>query len=756
MSNEEPVHPAKKQRRPRALSSVSIGEASDLTKLDNEMASLLHSRIGESAAGNHQLLANASMAPAKMTESEKNRARSAELTRIIYEGGTKEIGLDVHNAHSCCVHHGTSAAPVDDDDRERMAQLYAGQSLKEFITELVKKIRSESPTLKSKAVAAQVAQRLDAELHLMQHRYELENGIPGVDSVDKRFKLWLNVCPGITQNEIEADLRAKMPRASPSYISGMAKTQMQTSDRNKKTAFEIHVSDDKVQQMLLNAYKSGDEEAGKIYVDWRERQIKLQATSLEEAQQRLEEMRVSVQATLEQARKEATLDAFLTSAEEMCTAAARETLRTVTRIDADKNLLLGADGGVVVEPGLHTAGEFLRAYTQDQSACPEKLIQNHCSAIVNDLMSAIDLMATMIAVAPPDAVFGADSEGDAIDTLYLMMRSEKSEHNLSSETLHLYVQQWHLVQSESQSDVDRELVRAHKHAEIKAVENRLHTDGALTQKQVQSAMTFGVRPEMSPVFQVIASATQLDNYALVRAEALAASKLDQRAEQRAKEIVRESNRSGQRLKMDDAFKIMLEGAARQVPVRSRGYTQQFLCEAAGPEYLERPCVKGELCVVRVKRAVFPSMPFSSSGGARSATNGFICREFLLPDQLREVNATGKLPETVRMCLPCNIYYTSENVMSYAAQKQGCQERMPLMLLQDHCVLTEQAGEYTKESTLPHALANGRPSGVVRPFQAWSDSNYAYGRTVRHGKELACLIETDASVFRLPSDRETRT
>ena len=754
MSDDESTKPTKKQRRPRALSSAATSEASDLTKLNSQTSSMLHTRIGETAVGNHQLLANASMAPAKLTESERNRAHSAELTRILYEGGTNEIGVSQHNVESCCANH-TISTPKDDVDRERMTQLYAGKSLKEFVTDLVKQIRTENPKMDRKKVAEQTTQRLDAELHLLQHRYELAHGIPGVDTIDKRFKLWLNVRPGITQNEIEAGLRQKMPEASPSYISGMAKTQMQADDKKKKAAFQIHVSDDKVQQMLLNAYKSGDEEAGKIYIDWRARQIKLQATSAEEEQTRLEEMRMSVEATLEQARKEATLDASLRSADEMRAAAERETLRTVARIDSEKGLLLGSDGGVVVEPGPHTAGEFLRAYTQDQSACPEKIIQDHCSAIVTDLMSSINLMATMLAVAPPGSTFGADSDGDAIDTLYLMMRSEDAKHSLSSETLHLYVQQWHRVQSESQSDVDRELVRAHKHAEHKAIQNRMHLDGGLTKREVDSAMTFGVRPEMSPVFQVVAAATQLDNYALVRAEAMAASKLEQRNEQRAKEIVRESNRTGHRLKMDDAYKVMLEGVARQIPERTRGYTQEFLSEAAGPEFFERSCVKGDLCVCRVKRAVFPSMPFSGSGNSRSATTGFICREFLLPDQLREVKATGKLPETVRMCLPCNIYYTSENVMSYAVQKQGCQERMPLMLLQDHCVLTEQAGEYAKESTLPHTLANGRPSGVVRPFQAWSDANYAYGRTTRNGKELACLVETDASVFRLPSDRETR-
>lgn len=789
MSDDESAkQPKKKQRRPRALSAAVTNEAADLTPLNNQSISLLHSRIGEAAASNHELLANATLAlssaaaaatpqPAtavhSLTESEKNRARSSELTRILYEGGTRELGIDSGTVEACCA-HGDHAAPRTDEDREQMAQRFAGKPLKELVKELVQRIRHEQPTLSRTAIAEQVSARLDAELHLAQHRYELAHGVPGIDSIERRFKLWLNVRPGATQNEIEAELREQMPDARPSHVSGLAKTRMAADERKKKAAFQIHVSDDKVQAMLLNAYKAGDAEAGKIYCDWRERQIRLQSASDDEAQRRLAEMRVFVEAELELARKESSssLDSE------------RQLLRTVVQIDREKNALLDdAEAGVVIEPGVHQPGEFLRAYAQDQSACPEKVLQEHCSALVTDLMSSINLMATLLAVAPPDAELSpADTcAGDAVDKLYLKMRSAEARHRVSSETLHLYVQQWHRVQSESQFDVDRELVRAHQHAEQDAIVRQLTKDGQLSAQQALSDMAFGVRPEMSQVYLVVASAARHDDYALVRDEALVASKLDQRIEQRAREMVRESNRAGQRIQMDDAYRTMLEGAARQIPVRSRAYSQEFLSESAGPEFFERQCIKGELCVCRTKKGVFPSQPFSSSvgggagggaggggglsggggagaggggggggSGARSATNGFICREFLLPAQWAEVKASGRLPETVHMCLPCNIYYTTENVMSYAGQKQGCQQRMPLMLLQDHCVLIDQAGEYTRESTLPHTLANGRPSGIVRPFQAWSDSNYAYGRTVRHGKQLACLLELDVSVFRLPS------
>jgi hypothetical protein len=82
--------------------------------------------------------------------------------------------------------------------------------------------------------------------------------------------------------------------------------------------------------------------------------------------------------------------------------------------------------------------------------------------------------------------------------------------------------------------------------------------------------------------------------------------------------------------------------------------------------------------------------------------------------------------------------------------------MPLKLLQDHCIIIDQMGENTRESTLQHTFANKLPTGIVRPFLAYSDSNWAYSHTVRHGKRLRCLVETDASVFRLPSVSATLT
>jgi hypothetical protein len=227
----------------------------------------------------------------------------------------------------------------------------------------------------------------------------------------------------------------------------------------------------------------------------------------------------------------------------------------------------------------------------------------------------------------------------------------------------------------------------------------------------------------------------------------------------ARDMNREAALGGSATKVaskDDAINLIMESAARSLPKTRRRYRANFLREAAGPQFLERPCVRGEQCVVRAKRTTFPAQSHTRSGGGKVANNGFTCREFLLPAQQAAVDAGGKLPETIRMCLPCNIYTTTKLVMTYALQPEGCEERIPFQLLQDHSIVIDEPGEYDKACCLPFTYANNRPTGVKAPFQSHNDGNYVSSWTTAHGKRLRCLIETDNSVFRLPLSNETPT
>jgi hypothetical protein len=805
MSAEKSSEPAKKrQRRPREMSASATASASNLKNIDQPNLTEMHRSIKETMVGNHELLANAAKASAPPTVTSSARAggvgtemlpavdqvHSRELTRIVFQAGYQQIGVNNSHVAACCQGHAERfQPPSSEQEREQLAMKFAKKPLKQVMLDMMLRMRNETPNITKQEAVQRASQTIDAELHRLQHLYELEHGIPGIDGIEMRFKSWLGVRPGATQNEIEAALREKHPDERPSRISGMARVQMLTDERKKKSAYQIHVSDDKIQQMLLRAYtRHGDREAGDILMQFRERQIRLQSASAEEATRRLEEVRLEMTSALEKARKIADTPALLSAADAMQQDVAQDTPLTVKGFDAATGNLVSAEG-VIVEPGIHGPAEFLRAYNQDLSAAPERVRESHCSAMVNDLMSSINLMAELLAVAPPDAVFAVAGAcaGDAIDNLYALLQmgasdSENTDENeespprmgrLSSDTLHLYMDQWQRVQSESQSDIDRELARAHKHEEAAAVVAQLMKLG-VDEMQVRSDLSFGVRPEMSEVYKAITSVSHHEKYAAAKAEAEEVSKLRQKLDQQATSMAREANRAssesgqngGEKMTKDLALKLLFEKSARMLPEIDRAYRQQFLREPAGAEFFERPCLWGEACVARTKRTVFPMQQLHANlagtaggtGGSstKAVNSGFICREFLLPAQLAEVRATYKLPETIRPCLLCNIYYTTRQCMDFAKQEQGCEQRMPLTLLQDHCVIIDQAGEYAKECTLQHLFANRLPTGIVRPYQAYSDGNWAYSYTIAQGKRLRCLVETDASVFRLPSAKATVT
>jgi hypothetical protein len=795
MSNDTnfkvPEPRAKKTRRPRALSAAATESASNLKNVNQTGLLEMHRNIKRTVVGNHELVASAARAappPPPESTTSTSVAHSRELTRIIYEGGLKQIGVDHQHIENCCeMHAGRFEVPQTDEERDALARKVANKSLMELYFEMLSTLKREQPQLKKEEAAAQVSARVDDELHRLQHLYELAHGIPGIDTVEQRYKAWLGVRPGITQNELEAELREEHPSERPSRISGMARTQMAAEERKKTSAFQTHVSDDKVQNMLLQAYTHrGDIEARDIYVEFRKRQIQLQATSAQEAQQRTEEMLVELEARVEAARKQSTKADALSAAAAMQSVAANETRTAVAGVDERTGNQVTAEG-VPVESGVHGHGVYLRAYNQDLSAPPEKIRASHCAAMVSELMSAINLMAEMLTVAPPDAVFDKDDtrSGDAIDNLYEMLQEGDSDNDvgrLSSETLHLYIDHWQHVQAESQSDIDRELVRAHRHEEREAVVAKM-SEAGVSAAQISTDLAFGVRPEMSQIYRAIAAVAHKDQFALARSEAAEISKFQQRLDQQATAMAREINRNAAEeaaaansaasdgpsakhrkiIDKDGAMSLIFEAAARRLPVTTRRYRADFLREPAGPEFLERQCVKGDLCVARVKRSVFPAQSHtqqatSAGGSTKLVNNGFICREFLLPAQLAEAEATGKLPTTIRMCLLCNVYYTSQSVAQYAEQPEGCEERETFELLQDHCIKVGEAGEYTPESSLTLTYRKGKNKKpiLLRHSQAYNDGNWVYSHTERHGKRLKCVVETDGVVFRLPSSSATPT
>ena len=88
--------------------------------------------------------------------------------------------------------------------------------------------------------------------------------------------------------------------------------------------------------------------------------------------------------------------------------------------------------------------------------------------------------------------------------------------------------------------------------------------------------------------------------------------------------------------------------SRELEVVPKTHDDLFL-RPCNPELGERPCTNMEKCVCRWI-AVFRY--------GEESENAFICREYLLPSQQAEFEATGELPKTQGKCLICHRYFTT--------------------------------------------------------------------------------------------------
>jgi len=87
---------------------------------------------------------------------------------------------------------------------------------------------------------------------------------------------------------------------------------------------------------------------------------------------------------------------------------------------------------------------------------------------------------------------------------------------------------------------------------------------------------------------------------------------------------------------------------RELEQCSKTHDDKFL-RRAKQEAGERPCVNGEKCICRWL-AIFRF--------GEATENAFVCREFLLPSQLKTFNESGTLPKTHSKCLLCSRYFMS--------------------------------------------------------------------------------------------------
>ncbi len=148
------------------------------------------------------------------------------------------------------------------------------------------------------------------------------------------------------------------------------------------------------------------------------------------------------------------------------------------------------------------------------------------------------------------------------------------------------------------------------------------------------------------------------------------------------------------------------------------YCASFLREAKFQN--ERPCKKEENCVAKKMSLRHPDTVEDTLGN-----RGWICREFLLPSQQKELDSKNVLPRYRQSCLLCN-----RLLCTYIFKKNDRDDTEPLEIIQDHCNIVGNADNdgYPLETCLgPIANKNqkigGKFTGITQPIRRFCAVDY---------------------------------
>jgi hypothetical protein len=154
----------------------------------------------------------------------------------------------------------------------------------------------------------------------------------------------------------------------------------------------------------------------------------------------------------------------------------------------------------------------------------------------------------------------------------------------------------------------------------------------------------------------------------------------------------------------------------QLPRCSKSYYSKFEAEPRGLEFHERPCVLGEGCIHMLLPILHPECAEESDSQER-----FICREFLLPDELELKEKEGKLPAVQKLCLADNLLQTT--FLKYLLDKENIE---PVTIIHDHETEIEAPGEFSRENCIyPTVGKNLR--GIVGPILKFFPLRYVYSK-----------------------------
>jgi hypothetical protein len=139
-----------------------------------------------------------------------------------------------------------------------------------------------------------------------------------------------------------------------------------------------------------------------------------------------------------------------------------------------------------------------------------------------------------------------------------------------------------------------------------------------------------------------------------------------------------------------------------------------------PRGEERPCVNNYECYCwKMNRMWADNVTHFSP----TTSGGFICKEWLLPDERLAVDLKGAsaLPKQRRPCIVCIDEELTRVVYDHARQNMH-----PIKTLNQHCVYVGSEGELSKEECFPHFWSvSGRKiwTGISMAYPIFHEINF---------------------------------
>jgi len=178
------------------------------------------------------------------------------------------------------------------------------------------------------------------------------------------------------------------------------------------------------------------------------------------------------------------------------------------------------------------------------------------------------------------------------------------------------------------------------------------------------------------------------------------------------------------------------------------YCEDFLREGRA-NFGERNCRYGRECIFMRLCIKFPDTIGRITETASSSSDAFICREFLLPKDLKAYKDTGALPGAVKPCLGCNRLRTTYYVKLHEKNSE-----QPIEHLQDHYNITVKYHEQSNGFSYNIANCimpayNGTWNGISQPIIEFRANDYVYSHVEKpidfkgkNTRELRCVVENN--------------